>query len=408
MNRVSLTNLLKTAPFIFTNGLFYSLAAIFANVLNLAFNLYLGIHLPLKDFGLIALFMGLLYGVQILTQGLSITTHRTVAIGTRVNWGRKILSWSIIFSMAWLFVSPLLASQWSIEVWTVASFALVVLIAPCIAYVRGLMLGNDGFGHAGTLFIFESAARLLLAVGLVVVGLGALAYLSIPVSFVATAFLIFWLFQKEKLLIESFMKGSETEFPYRLFLFSVLLGLSTLVYLSFDIVLARTLMSDVDAGAYALLALVGKILFFTASLLGVVLISGVGQSVRENRSTLPILYGVMLVVVVLLLCGLVIMYWFGELLLLTVFSTKATAIIPYITTYLLAISIFAITHTFALYHHTLGRYRVTVSVCLASLLFPMLVFLQDSGLEGLIDALLVTALVSLTVVLIVPLCNSSK
>ncbi len=396
MIRVTKEQFQASTSFMIRNGLIFSIASVVANALNLIFNLYLGVKLSLTDFSLVALFMGLLYGLQVFTNGLSVATHRTVVLTGMVGWLPQIVKKCAFFAAIWLFLTPILAHVWVINEIALASFALVVFFMPLIAYMRGFSLGNDAYGVAGGVFVFESAIRLLLALLFVLIGWSAYTYASIPLSFLATFIFATLLWRTGKTPVSIWRHVEESPFDIKFFFYSVVLGISTLVYLSFDIILARTFLNEVEAGAYALLTLLGKVLFFTASLFGVVIISGVGRSVREGQATQPVLYVVLAVVGVILVTFLSVMYWFGEWLLLTFFGAKAMAIIPFMMLYLLAISLFAIIHTVTLYHHTLGRYKVTHTVCLMSLIFPLYIALTPPSLAGFIEGMFLTAFLSLT------------
>jgi O-antigen/teichoic acid export membrane protein len=69
-----------TARKIVKQGLFFMIATIVGNVLNLVFNFYLGRTLSPVNFGLVALFMGIVYVVNVFFSAILITTSHAIGI----------------------------------------------------------------------------------------------------------------------------------------------------------------------------------------------------------------------------------------------------------------------------------------------------------------------------------------
>src|SRR5205085_2760080 len=122
-------------------------------------------------------------------------------------------------------------------------------------------------------------------------------------------------------------------FPKKFYMASLLTGLSTTTFLMIDVILAKHFFSPKEAGEYALLALVGKMVFFFGSLLNVFVVALISRAegLKQNpHKTFYTLFGgaFLLTAAVYLFIGP-----FGYITMPILFGNKTFAILPYLSVY---------------------------------------------------------------------------
>ncbi len=133
------------------------------------------------------------------------------------------------------------------------------------AAYRGFLQGNFNFGYVAILFVFESASKLVFALILHAIGLEPYVYVSIPLSVAATALLALIFMRKATEEMVPSENTSET-FPRPFFFASFASNFSSVVFLSLDVLLVNHFFPPYQAGQYALLSLVGKMVYFLGTL----------------------------------------------------------------------------------------------------------------------------------------------
>lgn len=385
-------------------GLFFAAASVFGNVLNVVFNFYLGRELSTSDFSLVALFMGILYALNVFSNALALTTSHIVGLATperrpRVivwissRWGRSILAFGIVTSLLWAMLLPFLSSIWEVRVFDLVFFIPVLLFSGFAYLNRGIVQGEMRFSASGSIFLTESVTKLMAALAFVAAGFAGWAYMSIPISIFFVYVVSIWL--RGRLPEKQTFIGKTRFFPRRFFVFSLLLGLSTLTFLSFDVILVKALFVPELAGAYALIALGGKMLFFFSSLLGAMSISAVSNALgqeKDTKSIFRVFFGISLVFI---LSGasffLVFGRWFFEL----VFGEKVAMALPILSLYIIAIALFSLSHAIVLYHHARREFVFPTVSSVTAIFFAIGVYFFHSTLQQFVGVLFVVSLLDI-------------
>lgn len=388
-------------------GIFFTGASVFGNVLNVIFNFYLGRALSPSDFSLVALFMGILYALNVFSNALMLTASHVVGMtkidrrpqvvsGIISRWGRGILMISSAVSLLWLFLLPFLSSIWEVHTLELALFLPIFFLSGFSYLNRGILQGEIRFAESGAVFLTESSVKLFAALAFVVAGFAGLAYAAVPISVFLAYMVSVWL-RGRLSEVHSFDSNARL-FPRRFFLFSLLLGLSTLTFLSFDVVLAKTLFVPELAGAYALVALGGKMIFFFSSLLGAMSVSAVSNALGQEKDTRTIFRMFFGVSFLFVLFGAAFFLFFGEWFFMLFFGGKATAALPLLHLYIPAIALFSLSHAIVLYHHARREFLFPAMSSVTAVLFIMGTLLFHSTLEQFAGVLLVVSLIDITMI----------
>lgn len=395
------------------NGGGILLAALMAgNVINFIYNAYLGRVLSFTDYGLLTLINTLYYIFSIVVLALSTTTtHRVGLLTTRYSktdaslflqkTRRLWLYGGGMLAFVFAIFSPLLAQFFKeANFMPLLMFAPVLLLGGILAINRGYLTGGLLFTRVALIVALEPLLKLLLAGVLVALGLGNWTYISIPISIsIAALISIVVTRKKEK---EFALKKSHIQyhFPKRFFAASVLTGLSSIAFLSFDLLLAKHFLPPPEAGKYALLSLVGKIIFFFGSLFNTFMIPLVSRAVGEGRNPRPLFYKLFIGVSFCVLCLFVILGPLGFIFVPFLLGNKAVAIVPFLTSYTSAIALFTIANSVVAYRLARQHYIFPVIAVLSSMGMALgIVFFHDN-IGQITTLVLIASLINFVILLI--------
>lgn len=376
------------------------IAAIFANIINFAFNAYLGRVLSLDDYGTVALVTTFAYLLALFSGALATTTTHAVSFLEGARNGR----WKSFFRkkrMMVFFVGAIAALLWAVFTPVIAEFfhvQKITLIAACApalifgmlsSFNAGFLNGSFRFRYLAWLVVSEAGIKLSLAVILVLLGLHAFAALAIPASlffawFLSTVFAALVIRRKEK---------SEREIPSlpnnkfcaSFYAASLMSGISVAAFLSIDIVLAKHFLSEDDAGLYGILSLVGKMIFFSGSLLNTFVIPVVGKAEGGGKDPWRKFRKIFTGSILLAALPALVLGAFGDFLVPLLFGEKARVLVPYFPLYSLAFAFFAISTTLVLYHLARKHYIFPAISLFFSLLFLGLLWQEGREIKVFVE-----------------------
>ncbi len=384
-------------------------AVIFANLMSFLYSAYLGRNLSVEDFGLLALVGNLLYLVQIPSTAISRTiTHKSAFFygktdsAVRQIWEYfrpRILKLSIIAGISWLVLSPLLASFFRSEsLLPFILFAPLWIVVITAAVDNGFIEGNLKFQYLAILTVFESVVKFAVAVILIRTGLKEWIYLSPTISLTAV-FLIGYILINKKIKpgkIEISDKSLNI-FPAKFFFTSILRGLSSAAFLSFDVILAKHFLSNTDAGHYALLSLVGKMIYFTGTIFSQFTLSLVSREEGAGRKSNKVFYKVLTAVTASVLIAFVTFGVFGQYTLKLLLGGKINLISPYLILYSLSMVFFTIAHNIATFHQIKKRYIFPTFGFAMAILQIIGIYKFHSNVGDVVNVMLYTSLVYFSV-----------
>jgi len=339
-------------------GLTLVVALMATNVLNLFLNAILGRYLSFADFGLLTFFNSLYYLINIFLLSLIATVnHRIAYLNAEGNvvegqllylrTTKNLLIIAIVASLLWLILSPFMHSFFNAG--TALPFLLftpIILFGPFLSLNKGILLGNFLFTLVGVVIVSEAVGKILAALTFLHFGLNHLIYLAIPIS-VVISFIISFFYTKKYLKIEQKGKGS---FPKKFFLATVLTTISSTAFLSVDVILVKHYLSPNMAGEYALLALVGKIIYFFGTIFNSLLISFISRDEGYKRPLNNTFLWFLLLCTILTIAIFTVVGPLGSFILPIVFGQKIRMITPYLIPYSLGIALFTIISTFTTFY----------------------------------------------------------
>ena len=131
--------------------------------------------------------------------------------------------------------------------------------------------------------------------------------------------------------------------------------------------LVKHYFDNTQAGLYASLALIGRVVYFVAWIFVMLLLPKVIQLKKEGKNTMPLLLKYVGYIFVLSSFIVLFTFLFPEFVVIIMFGEQYVSIAPLLWKYALATSIFAIANIFAYYFLSIDKYiPVIVSAILGS------------------------------------------
>jgi len=243
----------------------------FYNVLNFVFHFSMGRLLGPENYGVLAVLMSIIYIYSIPTEAIQNIISKYVSdFNLKEEYGkinflvskssiRAIQFASLIFLVS-IIIAMFLSKILQINFYLIILTNVALITSFTTPIVRGALQGRKKFVLLGTGMIFEGILKLSFAVIFALIGfkvfgaimgllIGAFAGLIISFYFNMEIF-------KEKKEIIHFNEVYKKSIPYFIVVFIIL------VILSLDIILAKVFFSAEVVGKYAVLSMLGKIIFF--------------------------------------------------------------------------------------------------------------------------------------------------
>jgi O-antigen/teichoic acid export membrane protein len=372
------------------NGGFLLGSVVLSNFLNFLFNALLGRWLSFENFGLITLVVTFYYLSSIFTNTLASTInfqvskfHNTDIHGFFMKTMRKVLWIATIFCGVWILLTPILMNFFHLtSVLPLLSFAVIVMGSTFVYSANGYLQGKLKFAQAGALTITEPIVKLITGVMLAVLGFGAVAYFSLPLSLIATAALaaVFVLRQQSKGKVRHELEA--LKFPRHFFITSFAAGIGTAAFFSVDVLLVRHFFSPSFTGQYAIVSLIGKMMYFFCVLPNMFTIPIVArtQNVMKLRQLFFILLGATATLVAF---GWVALGFLGHFLVPLLFGAKVLPILPLLPTYLFGIGLFALSSVMVSFHLAKQEFTFSYALIAATLFVSCLILVRHTTLSDI-------------------------
>jgi cellulose synthase/poly-beta-1,6-N-acetylglucosamine synthase-like glycosyltransferase/glycosyltransferase involved in cell wall biosynthesis len=355
-------------------GAFLIFSSMFGNVMNFLYNAYLGRNLELEDFGLLSLVGSFMFLSQVPLSALSRTvTHRSAFLmgkyGTVIKsfWRllrSKSIKISYLFTFVWILLTPYLMQLFKTDQYLpFLIFAPTWIIGFAGAVDGGFLYGNMKFGVSGIAIIIESVLKLLISILIVSLGFDHWVYLAIPISMLST-FLINFQFAKKSIQKKEVESEIANYFPTGFFATSILNKISSIAFLSLDVILAKIYLSPTDAGLYSLLSLTGKMIYFFGGQFSQFILPVVSKNEGEGQDSKSTFNKLFLATLVVSLIGFLGIGVFGSLTVPILFGSRVYPIVEFLPIF-----------TFAMVMQVLAQSMVTFHQSKNNQLFPIVNFL---------------------------------
>ena len=407
---VRLINLRK----IYFGGISLVSASVIGNVLNLLFNAYLGRTLDLASFGLVSLVSSFVYLSFIPFSALTASVnYRSGFLDTRhgekasfVFWQwirRKSFLISIVACGLWVAVSPFLMNFFNVTILSpFILFAVVWLVGFIAATDRGFLSGKLMFGSLAVITVVEPISKLATAFVFVQTQFSEIVYSAIPISIVIS-FIATVIFVSKRKKEKPVLSEKTYGFPKKFFSSSVLSGLSTIAFLSLDIILAKHYLSPDDAGRYALISTVGKMIYFLGGLASQFTIPLISRSEGAKNNSDKTFSKILLSTYFLAVVGFLSFGVFGYISVPIIFLERGESIVQYLPIFAFAMLLFTVSKVFVTYYQTKNIYSFSIFTFLLAIVQVVLISLNHGSIQSIVLAMLLTGALNFTTMVLLHL-----
>lgn len=380
-----------------SSGTLLLIAMMGGNVLNLFFNAYLGRILTLENYGLVT-FTNSLWNMLffiLIAVGVTINHQTSFLIGQQAaakahafmrNIRTRTIYYGLLASFLGVMLAPLLAPVFKVpDNFVFISLSLVISLQLYVVVTKAFLHGSFRFGQVAFLTILEPSSKLLLAYLLIQNNLSSYVYLSIPGSILIVAIATTLI---DQISIGQLSEKNTHRFPFLFFAAAAITGFATNAFLQMDIMLAKYYLSPADAGRYALLSMIGKMLYFLGSLINTFTITLVARHLGSGRNPSSILLYVFWSTALSLSTAYLALIFFGPDLLPLLFGTRILEILPYINNYAVGITLYTLANVLVSYHLAAKRYLFPAVSLTSSLFLLTSTIFQHSDISQIANAVL--------------------
>ncbi|MEK7166752.1 MAG: glycosyltransferase, partial [Patescibacteria group bacterium] len=191
-------------------------------------------------------------------------------------------------------------------------------------------------------------------------GNGSLVYASIPISMSVATILSLLVLRSVPLQSVS-EKPEQTRFPRKFFGVAVLNRVTAALFLSLDVILARHYLSPLESGQYALISLVGKMVYFATTLFSQFINPLVSRAEGEGKGTEHTFYRLLTIVTLSATAAFFLVGFFSDITVPVLFGPRTHEILNYLPMYALSMVYFSLATSITGYHQAKRQYLPTIS-----------------------------------------------
>lgn len=345
---------------------FFMLSAMAVNGGNYLYNLLLGRILGPQQFAnaailitflLVLSFVAMTFQLSVAKFTAGYETHKQLHFLNYVKKASLIIGFVASIAVV-VFASQLQQIFHTDSKWMFVIFGLGIPVYFLMSVNRGFYQGNKSFYKLSATYQAEMSSRLLITLILVMFLVGNntsnLVALGILISF------IFGLipFKSSGNIFSNRieLETSEVKNLVHFIAITAFYEFTQIIINNSDILLVKHYFPSYEAGLYASLALIGRLVYFVAWMFVMILLPTVVQRRKRGEDTLPVLAKYVGFVCILAASIVGLTFLFPELIINLMFGEAYVSMAPLLWKYALATSLFAISNVFVYYFLSLDKY----------------------------------------------------
>lgn len=334
------------------------------NFLNLLFHFIMGRMLGPADYGILAALMSLIFLHGIPSESVqNLVSRYTSKFNVKKENGkiRYLMSRAIskgIFIVIVLYaflliISLFLANFLDISFWLIALTNLMIFAAILAPILRGILQGRKKFTKLGISYIIEAIVKIIVAIFLVGIGFqlgsnfqiyGAMTGVLVG-AFVALLFSLYFNIDLNKQKI----KRTHFENVYTESVHYIIAMIVILLAFNIDILLAKRFFEAELAGKYAVLTILGRIIYLGVFSISKAMFPITSEKYEINSNTKSLFIKSLAVVVTLCIIGVMVYALFPKLIIFILYGSLYTDVSNLLVYSGIALSFLALTNVVLLY-----------------------------------------------------------
>ncbi|WP_299105604.1 oligosaccharide flippase family protein [uncultured Winogradskyella sp.] len=263
---------------------------------------------------------------------------------------------------------------------------------------RGVYQGKKAFKSLSITYQSEMLSRLIITLGLILI-FNIQSSVVIAVGILASFVFGLFPFKFPKIISKKALVLSETHSKEikSFFVITAFYELTQIIINNSDILLVKHYFESYEAGLYASLALIGRIVYFIAWMFVMLLLPTVVQLKKEGKETAPTLFKYVGYIAAISITIIIGCLSFPETIITLLFGDSYIAMAPLLWKYAIATSMFAISNIFAYYYLSIDKYiPVVISGVFGMLQMGLVIFYHDS-LEQVVHMQIIAMLLLLAI-----------
>jgi O-antigen/teichoic acid export membrane protein len=274
---------------------------------------------------------------------------------------------------------------------------------------RGVFQGKKAFKNLSITYQTEMLSRLIITLGLILI-FDLKSSVVIAVGILASFVFGLFPFKFKNLLPKKPLKLSK-EYSKEIrhfFIITAFYELTQIIINNSDILLVKHFFESYEAGLYASLALIGRIVYFIAWMFVMLLLPTVVELKKQGKETAPTLFkyvGYIAAISITIILGCLIL---PETIITILFGDSYISMAPLLWKYAIATSMFAISNIFAYYYLSLDKYVPVVISGVFGMLQMLLVIFYHDSLEQVVYMQIIAMMLLLVIQLIYFKFDSNK
>lgn len=376
--------------------------------LNYLYHLLMGRLLGPVNYGELASIISLTGLLGIVSSSLSIVIIKYISssqnkdeIGGMIYWFQnKLIYISIIISIPLILFAPFISAFLHIDNFFLIILAILVFVISILSLIyRSTLQGLLQFKQFVYSLFFENSSRLFIGLGLVYMGFQVLGAVSALVLSTIFGVFISRYYVKNYLGIRD--KPPKNIKAIILYTLPVTIqSVATTSLYSTDVLLVKHFFSSHDAGIYAALSTLGKIIFFATGPIGSVMFPQVSKMQSTGGNFNKVFMYSLGLTTALTIFALFIYWQFPALVINLLYGSLYIEGSNLLVWFGIFMSLFTLSMLFISFNLSLGRTRVVLLPAVAALLQAGVIWLYHSTLQSVIlISIIITALLLLTLII---------
>ena len=387
------------------------IGTLIVNILGFLYHFYIGRALGPESYGILGAILSLLYVIAIVfnTIQTSLTKFFSNLNATnqhkKINYlliksNKKLFIYGILITLVFLAFSPLIASFLKISIKPIIVLSLLIPFSLTLPVVRAILQGLQKFKGLSINLVLEGISKFSLGVLFVAIGWQVSgAILAIVLSFIIPY--IFGLFQVKSFFRKEKEKVNSSEIYKGTFPVFITLLLITSMY-SIDTLLVKHFFSDLEAGFYSSVSLIGKILFFGSLSISQVMFPKLVELKSKNQVSKKLFYRSLALISSVLIFALIIYFLFPELIIKILFGGLFLPASNLIAPFGLFMALISLIYLISLYHLSSNKHGFIYILLFALVLESALIyFIHVSLLQIVLMISIITFIVFIILLLLV-------
>lgn len=384
----------KTDP-VYRQGLIFMIGNFVAAVLGYLYHLFMGRMLAPAEYAIVASLLSLFIIISVPANTIQTVVMRYVAQYQArrnipgINWlqrflGLRILGIGGVTAVVFLIFSPWLSEFLNIgSVYPVAIIGLVFLFSFLSPVYRGVLQGLQKFKEICWSLIGEALIKLGAAVGLVWLGFKASGAVTAVVLGAVAGLVIAWQLVKKREPVS----GEQSTKIKELFSYTVPVVITLLILAllyNIDVILVKHYFSGDEAGHYAALSQLGKIIVFGTGAIAGVMFPMVVEKFEKKQDYAPVLWKSIGIVSLLSGIATVIYFLFPKFIIGLLYGPEYLALSSLLGYVAIFMTLYAILNILIQFFISIKSYRFLIWLGLGIIAQVALIILYHQTIDQVI------------------------